>query len=257
LTDSPPPPSPAPAQTLELNRPRDLNALLTDSFSLYRHHFWTFLAVAFVVVVPVHAVVLGVGLGQFSGGFDSTPAPASTLVPALTRLLVVSPLISVMMLDALLAIAAGRKPGFAGTLQAGFDAFGRVFWPVLVAVLCMAGTLITVVIPLVLLVRWFFVPQIVVLDGKRGVDALRASWEHTRGFAWRVAGTVLVVQLLFYLAGALAATPLAALGRSLDSEAVALAATTLTEVLVVPAVGIFAALLYYDLRARQAALARS
>jgi membrane-anchored glycerophosphoryl diester phosphodiesterase (GDPDase) len=163
----------------------------------------------------------------------------------------------VMMLDALGTLAAGRKPGFAGTVQAGLDAFGRVFWPVLIAVLCMAGTLITIVIPLVLLVRWFFVPQIVVLDGKRGPEALRESWELTRGAAWRVAGIVFVVQLLFYLAGALAATPLAALGRSLDSEAVALAATTLTEVLVAPPVGIFAALLYYDLRSRKTALARS
>jgi hypothetical protein len=252
----PPPPSPIPGQALELDRPRDLNALLTDSFSIYRRHFWTLLAVAFVVVVPVHAIVLGIGLGQFSGGFDSTPAPASTLVPGLTRLLVVSPLIAVMMLDALIAMAAGRKPGFASTVQAGLDAFGRVFWPVLIAVACMGATLVTIVFPLVLLVRWFFVPQIVVLEDKRGVEALRASWELTRGFAWRVAGIVFVVQLLFYLAGALAATPLAALGRSLDSEAVALGATTLTEVLVAPPVGIFAALLYYDLRSRKAALAR-
>jgi hypothetical protein len=254
LTATPPTP---PGQTLELSRPRDLSALLTDSFSLYRRHFWTLLAVGFVVVVPVHAIVLGVGLGQFSGGYDSTPAPASTLVPGLTRLLVVSPLLAVMMLDALLAIADGRKPRVASTVQAGLDAFGVVFWPVLIAVLCMAGTLVTIVVPLVLLVRWFFVPQLVVLDKARGLDALRASWELTRGFAWRVAGIVFVVQLLFYLAGALAATPLAALGRSLDSEAVALGATTLTEVLVAPPVGIFAALLYYDLRSRKAALART
>jgi hypothetical protein len=246
LTVTPPPPG----QTLELNRPRDLNALLTDSFSLYRRNFWTLVAVGFVVVVPVHAIVLGVGLGQFSGGYDSTPAPASTLVPGLTRLLVVSPLIAVMMLDAVLAIAAGRKPRFGATVQAGLDAFGIVFWPVLISVLCIAGTLVTIVIPFVLLVRLFFVPQTVVLDKARGVEALRASWELTRGFAWRVAGIV------FYLAGALAATPLAALSRSVDSEAVALGATTLTEVLVAPPVGIFAALLYYDLRSRKAALAR-
>jgi hypothetical protein len=255
LTATPPPPSPA--EALELDRPRDLNALLTDSFSIYRHNFWRFLAIALVVVVPVNAIVLGVGLGQFSGGFDSTPAPAGAFVPRLTEFLVVTPLIAVMMLDALLALAAGRKPGIGGTLQAGLDAFGRVFWPVLITVLCIAATFITIVIPLVLLVRWFFVPQIVVLAEKRGTEALTASWELTRGFAWRAAGIVVAVELLFYLAAAFAATPLAALAQSLDSEAVWLAATTLTEVLVAPPVGIFAALLYYDLRSRKAALARS
>ncbi|MEA2469387.1 MAG: hypothetical protein QOE38_385, partial [Thermoleophilaceae bacterium] len=102
----------------------------------------------------------------------------------------------------------------------------------------------------------YFVPQVVVMEDRRGTEALRASWELTRGFAWRVAGIVLVVQLLFYLAAALVATPLAALGRSLDSDAVSLAATTLAEVLVAPPVGIFAALLYFDLRSRKGALAR-
>jgi hypothetical protein len=251
LTASPPGPA------LELDRPRDLSALLTDSFSLYRRHFWTLVAVAFVVVVPVHAIVLGVGLGQFSGGFDSTPAPASTLVPGLTRLLVVSPLVSVMMLDALIAISSGRRPAVGSTIQAGLDAFGRVFWPVLIAVACMAGTLFTIVLPLLFLVRWFFVPQIVVLEDKRGADALRASWELTRGFAWRVAGLVLIVHLLFELGGALIATPVAAIARSADSEALSLAATTLAETLVAAPLGIFAALLYFDLRSRQGALGRA
>ncbi|MEA2409495.1 MAG: hypothetical protein QOC77_56 [Thermoleophilaceae bacterium] len=253
MTATPTPPS---GPALALDRPRDLNALLTDSFSLYRRNFWTLLAVAIVVVVPVYAVVLGVGLGQFTGGFDSTPAPASTLVPWLAQLLVVTPLISVMMLDALRALAGGRRPRFASTVEAGLDAFGRVFWPVLIAVLCMALTLFTVILLPVLLVRLYFVPQVVVMEDRRGTEALRASWELTRGFAWRVAGIVLVVQLLFYLAAALVATPLAALGRSLDSDAVSLAATTLAEVLVAPPVGIFAALLYFDLRSRKGALAR-
>jgi hypothetical protein len=240
----------------DLTRTRDLNALLSDSFALYRRHFWTFLAISAAVVVPVNAIVLGLGLGQFTGDFDSTTTPAATLAPLLVRLLVVIPLITVMVLDALLEVSADRKPRAAKSIQAGLDAFTLVFWPVLIAVLCEAGTLITIVVPLVLLVRWFFVPQLVVVEGKRGPDALRASWELTRGFAWRVAGLVVVGQLVFLLAGALVATPVAALARSLDSEAVLLAANTLAEVLVAAPLGIFAALLYFDLRTRQGAPAR-
>jgi hypothetical protein len=245
----------APPDRADLNRPRDLSALLSDSFALFRRHFWTFLAVSVAVVVPVNAIVLGIGLGQFTGGYGSTPTPASTAVPALVRLLVVTPLVAVMVLDALLEIAAGRTPHAGKAIQAGLDSFTRVFWPVLIAVLCEAATLITVIVPFVLLVRWFFVPQVVVMENKRGADALRASWELTRGFAWRVAGLVLVVQLLFVLAGALVATPLAALAKSLNSEAVELAANTLAETIVAAPLGIFAALLYFDLRSRQAALA--
>jgi hypothetical protein len=240
----------------DLTRPRDLGGLLSDSFGLYRRHFWTFLAISTVVVVPVNAIVLGVGLGQFTGGFESTTAPASTAVPLLVRLLVVIPLVAVMVLDAVLEISAGRTPRAAKAIQSGLDAFTPVFWPVLIAVVCEAATLITIVVPLLLLVRWFFVPQVVVVEEKRGPEALRASWELTRGFAWRVAGLVVVGQLLFVLAGALVAAPLAALARSLDSEAVLLAANTLAEVLIAAPLAIFSTLLYFDLRSRHGALAR-
>ena len=239
-----------------LDRPRDLGALLSDSFSLYRRHFWTFLAMAVVIVVPVHAIVLGVGLGQFSGGYDSTDSPASALVPLLMQFLVVAPLVAVTVLHALKEIEAGEKPGFGRSIQGGLDAFTPVFWPVLIAVLCEIGVAITVIGLLVLLVRLFFIPQLVVLEKARGVEALRASWELTRGFGLRTAGLLVVGYFTYGFAGALVTTPLAALARSVDSEAVSLAAGTLGETLVAAPIGIFAALMYFDLRSRKAALAR-
>jgi hypothetical protein len=239
-----------------LDRPRDLGALLSDSFAIYRAHFWKFLAMAFVVVVPVHAIVLGLGLNQFTGDFDSTPPPESSIVPLLVQLLVVSPLVTVMALHAVQEVAAGRKPRAAESIQAGLDAFTVVFWPVLIAVLLEAATAVTVIGPLILLVRLYFVPQLVVLEGKRGADALRASWELTRGFAWRVAGLVIVALVLFQLVGALIASPLVALARSVDSEAVSLAGSTLGETLIAAPVAIFSALLYFDMRSRKAALER-
>lgn len=239
-----------------LDRPRDLGALLSDSFSLYRRHLWTFLAIAVVIVVPVHATVLGVGLGQFSGGYDSTKAPASAIVPTLMQFLVIAPLVAVTVLHAVQEIAAGERPHFGRSMQAGLDAFTPVFLPVLIAVLCEIGLAITVIGPLVLLVRLYFVPQLVVLERKRGVEALRASWELTRGFSWRTAGLLVVGYFAYGLAGALISTPLAALARSADSEAVSLAAGTLGEALVAAPIGIFATLLFFDLRSRKAALAR-
>jgi hypothetical protein len=245
----------APPDRVDLHRPRDLSALVSDSFNLYRRHFWTFLAIAVAVEVPVVSVVLGVGLGQFTGGYNSTPAPASALVPVFVRLLVVTPLVAVMVLDALVDISAGRKPHAGKAIQAGLDAFTRVFWPVLIAVLCEAVGLATVVLFFVFVVRWLFVPQVVVMEDRRGTEALRASWELTRGFSWRVAGLVLVVQLMFLLAGGLVAAPLAAVAKSLDSEAVQLAANTLADTVIAAPLGIFAALLYFDLRSRKGALA--
>ena len=244
----------SPPDRVDLNRPRDLNALLSDSFSLYRRHFWTFLAMSFVVVVPVYAVVFGVGLGQFKGGYDAGVPAAGAGVPILVEVLVVSPLVAVMVLHALREMAAGETPTAGRSIQAGLDAFAPVFWPVLIALACEALTLITIVVPLVLLVRWYFVPQLVVAEGKRGTEALRASWELTRGFAWRTAGLILVARILYALAGALLSTPIAILAKAVDSQAVSLAATALGETLIAAPLGIFAALLYFDLRSRQGAL---
>jgi hypothetical protein len=245
----------SPPDRVDLQRPRDLSALLSESLSLYRRHFLTFVAIAFVVVVPVYAAVFGIGLGQFTGGYDATPPSAAAPVPIIVQLLVVDPLVAAIVLHVLRGMAAGERPHAGRSIQAGLDVFAAVFWPVLIAFACEAGTVVTVIVPLVLLVRWYFVPQVVVAEGRRGTEALRASWEVTRGFAWRTAGFVVVGRVLYSLGGALLATPIAILAKAVDSQAVALAASTVGETLVAAPIGIFSALLYYDLRSRQGALA--
>ena len=244
-----------PPDRFDLHRPRDLNALLSESFLLYRRHFWTFLAIGVAVVVPVYAAVFGVGLGQFKGGYDASPPSAAAPLPVIVQVLVVDPLVAVMALHAVRERAAGERPHAGRSIQAGLDAFAVVFWPVLIAFACEVGTVVTIVVPLVLIVRWYFLPQAVVADGQRGTQALRASWELTRGFAWRTAGFILVARILFALAGALLATPIALVAKAVDSQAVSLGATVVAEAFAAPPLGIFAALLYFDLRSRQGALA--
>jgi hypothetical protein len=241
-----------PPDRVELNRPRDLNALLSDSFGLYRRHFWTFVAIGAAVVAPVYAIVFGVGLGQFKGGYNSGVPAAAAPVPILVQLLVIDPLVAVMALHAVREMANGQRPQAGRSIQAGLDAFAAVFWAVVIALVCEVAALIFAV---VLLVRWYFVPQVVVAEGRRGTDALRASWGLTRGFGWRTAGFVLVARLLYAFAGGLLSTPLGIVAKAADSQAVSLAATAFGALLVAAPLGIFSALMYFDLRSRQGALA--
>lgn len=239
-----------------LDRPRDLGGLLNDTLTLYGRHFLKFLAMALVAVVPVYAAVLGVGLEQFKGDFDSKLSPGEVAISSLVSFLVVGPLVAVMALHALRELADERRPGAGRSIVAGFDAFSIVFWPVLIALVGAASTFLLVIVPFVLLLRWFFVPQLVVVEGKRGTEALRASWELTRGQAWRAAGLIILAYALFRLGSALLATPIAIAGKEFDSAALGLAATTFADVLAAAPIGIFAALLYFDLKSRQAALRR-
>jgi hypothetical protein len=243
-----------PPDRVELNRPRDLNALLVDSLGIYRRHFWTFLAISAAAVVPVYAIVFGVGLGQFKGGYGKGLPSAAAPVPILVQVLVVNPLVAVMVLHAIREMASRGRPHPGRSIQAGLDVFAAVFWPVSIALVCEVGTLITVIVPLVLVVRWYFVPQLVLAEGRRGTEALRASWELTRGFGWRSAGLILVASFLYALAGGLLAQPIVAIAKSADSQAISLAATVFGETLVAAPLGIFFALLYFDLRSRQGAV---
>jgi hypothetical protein len=255
LTSNEPEP---PTGGFELEAPRDFGGLLSESFEIYRRNFLRFFVMAACVVVPVHAAVLGFGLKQFSGGYDSAQPSAAGWVPLAVQVLVVGPLMAVIALHAVQELAGGpRRPRVGASIQAGLDAFAVVFWPVVLAVLGEIAAIVTIIGIFVLVIRWYFVPQVVVVEGARGTQALRASWEVTRGFGWRTAGFLLVGNVVYGFAGALISTPVDVLARGVDSEAVGLASTTLGETLAAAPIGIFVALVYFDLRSRQRALVRS
>ena len=59
---------------------------------------------------------------------------------------------------------------------------------VIAAIGIAAGFVLLVIPGIYLAVRLFFVPQTVVIERARGLDALRASSDIVRGFWWRTFG---------------------------------------------------------------------
>lgn len=259
------------APRLDLTKPRELGPLLTDGVRLYFAHFLKFVAIAAAVVVPAELIVSGVGLGELTSGFDNKRPLLATLMPQAVQALVTTPLITAMTVFVLLDLAGGKQPSVRRSIQSGLDSFARVFVPVLAAVAVEALVTLALVVPLVLslntllvptlifpvilAVRWYFVAESVVVDRTRGLKALRGSWDLTRGFGWRVFGVVVLVYLAFGTAAALVGTPVFALAKSADSGALVLASRILQEVLAAPAIVLVSALLYFDLKARRTALA--
>jgi hypothetical protein len=243
----------------DLERPRDLGSLLRDGLRFYFQNFWRMLVIGALVVVPAQLIVSGIGLGQLSKGFDASPSTAEQVIPPVLTVLVITPLITAMCTYALL--------GEGQAIQRGLDVFAAIFWPVLIALAIEAlvaavvvvplavaagsAAVPTLLIPLYLLIRWYFVPQAVVVDDERGPGALRASWELTRGFTLRVVGVIFVSGLLLVLAGNVLVSPLYALAKSADSGALQLAGSIVGEVVTAPALALIAALLFFDLRARR------
>ena len=238
---------------IQLDRPRDITALFGDSLGVYFRHAFVFIALSAAVVVPVYLVVQGIGMEQFTASFDDSPSLAETAVPTVVRFLVVAPLITAICIYALRSVAEGGRPGAGESFVSGFEAFTPLFLAVLLAAVGIAAGLVLLILPgIYLAVRWFFVPQAVVLAGARGTQALVRSGEVVQGFWWRTLGLVVMVNVAALIPSIVLAAPFTALASSSDRAVWSMVGTIIADSVTTPFVALFSTFLYYDLRARRA-----
>jgi hypothetical protein len=237
---------------LTLARPRDVSALFSASLGVLVRNWWSFLAIAAAFVVPVELAISGVGLEQLSSDYDKSPSAGETILPALVSFLVTGPLVTATCVHALESVARGEGPRAGRSILNGLDAFAPVFAAICLAAAGIALGLVALIVPGVYLaVRWYFVPQAVVVEGRRGVAALQRSGELVTDNWWRVAGIVLLANLAATLPALIIQTPLNGVAESADREVVALAGRVVAEVITVPFIALISTLIYWDLRVRR------
>jgi hypothetical protein len=237
---------------LEPARPRDISALFADSIGVYARNAATFLALSAAVVVPVHLVVDGIGMEELTSGYDPSPRPLRAVIPTAMSFLVIAPLINAICIHALHAVADGRRPRARESLVAGFEAFAPIFFAVVIAGLGIALGLALLVLPgIYLAVRWYFVPQTVVIEDARAAAALRRSAALVRGSWWRTFGLIVMANLAAIVPAVLLMSPFEAIADSTDRALWSMIGAMATETVTAPFVALFATLLYYDLRARR------
>ncbi len=241
-------------ERLDLAQQRGIGDLLGDALRIYLRNFWTVFAIGLAVVLPVQVIVSGIGLEELTSGYRSTDNTAELLIPTIVSYLVVAPLIAAATIHLLRRLADGERPHAGASIQAGLDVFAPVFVAVLLAGLGTALGLVLLIVPGVYVaVRWFFIPQAIVIDKARSTDALRASWRFTNGFWLRTFGVIVLANLVAFLPASLLVLPLQALAESADRQVISLAGMILTESLTAPFVALVSTLLFYDIRARRAA----
>jgi hypothetical protein len=243
---------------IRLEQPRDVRALLRDSFTVYLRHFGTFLALGALVVVPSQVIVGGIGLEQLSADYDDTsPTWAETSIAAAVAYLVVAPLITAICVHALRSVAGGGSPGAREAIVKGFESFAPIFFAVLLAAAGIAIGLFLLIVPGVyLFVRWYFVPQAVVLEGARNAAALRASSRLVAGAWWRTFGLVVLVNVLVALVIVVLGAPFTLLADTTDRALWALSGQIVATSVTQPFIALFSTFLYYDLRERKRAAHR-
>jgi hypothetical protein len=199
----------------------------------------------------VQFIVSGIGLGQLTDDYSSSARAGEQLIGLAELYLVIAPLVTAMVVHALLAVADGRSPRPGAAILSGLEAFRPVFGAVVIAAAGVILGLFFLVVPGVwLFVRWAFVPQAVVLDGRRGTQALQRSAELVDGSWWRVLGISLFAGLAAAVPTALISIPVDAWAKSADSEAISLAGQVVASALFTPFQVLMVTLLYFDLLAR-------
>ena len=240
--------------SIDLRRPRDLSALLGDGFGTYFRNFGTFVAIAAVVVVPVELILSGIGLRELWAHYDRHPSLAAQLLPAIVNWLITTPLVTAMTIYALLDLGEGRPPDARRAISRGLEVFAPLFAAVALAGIGIVAGLAVLIVPgIFLAVRWYFVAATVVVEGKRGGEALQRSWDLVRGSGWRVLGILIITALAIGAATGLLQAPFNAGARGANEAFIQLIGVMVTQTLATPASAVIATLLYFDLRARKEA----
>lgn len=237
----------------DLGRSRDVGELFTDSGGIYARHLGLLLLIGLAVCAPVQLVVTGIGLEELTSGYRGEEPIARTAISAVVSFFVVTPLITAATIFVLRAVEKGEKPRPGPAVQGALDVFTPLFLAVLIATAGILLGLLALILPGVYLaVRWYFVTQVVVIEGKRGLEALTRSAAVSQDAFWRTLGILLLANLLAAIPSILVLTPLTAVAESADRQAVLLVGEIATESLTTPFVAVVATLLFYDLGVRRA-----
>jgi hypothetical protein len=213
------------------------------------------LAIAAVVVVPFTLLQYLIGDQVRTRGEETANGVVETATWAVGTAGLVAALAGVVMFlvltgaitRAVAAEVAGEDPGVEQSYRFGFHRFWSVLLvSVLVGLATIAGLILFVIPGIYIGVRLCVSIEALVVEGRRGTQAMGRSWELVGGHWWHAFGTLLVAALLTGLVNALITAPFS--GTSWFVQAVVAAVAT---VVTLPYGVLVGVLLYLDLRARK------
>ena len=239
-----------------LPRPMGIGEILSTAFGFYQRHWRTLLAIAAVVVVPFTLLqylfgdqIRTRGEETANGVVVETASWAvgiAGLVTALAALLMFLVLTGAIT-RAVAAEVVGEDPGVEQSYRFGFHRLGSVLLVSVLVGLATVGGLILLVIPGIYIgVRLAVSIEALVVEGRRGTQAMGRSWELVGGHWWHAFGTLLVAGLLTGVVNSLITLPVGDTSWFVQGL-VAAVATVVT----LPYGVLVGVLLYLDLRARK------
>jgi hypothetical protein len=243
--------------------PKTVGEILSAAFNLYKANASQLILVVAVVVVPLSligalfsSVVFAPDRIPSSGGaveFDYAGRSfgASLLVGAIGALIAV--LISAVLQAAILRAAAQATIGDPVDVQASYRYGFKRLWSVilvslLVGLIVAAGIILLIVPGIIFYVLLSVSIPVLIVEGRRGTEAMGRSWNLVKGHFWHALGVIVVAALIVGVVSGI----IGAIGGS--NWAVRWIFTAIAQILTVPFASLVSVLLYLDLRARSETL---
>jgi hypothetical protein len=235
--------------------PRGIREILSAAFQLYRRSWRTLVAVAAVVVVPLTLLQYLIGHWVRTHGQQLQDQVVSTSFWAAASASLLAALVGLLLYQVLTGAitrtiateVTGQDLGLEQSYRFGFARLGPVLVvSILVGLATLVGLVVFIIPGIYIGVRLAVSIQALVIEGRRGTDAMRRSWDLVGGHWWRAAFTLLVAALLTGVVNAVITAPFSAGAWFIQAVAAAVA-TTVT----LPYGALVGVLLYLDLRARK------
>jgi hypothetical protein len=236
-------------QAIDLGRERSVGEILRTALDMYRRYPLLFATLAVGVIAPYELARLAVtGDGPLGSGGSGN---AGTLIVfELVYYALVGPLISALHVHAVIEIGAGRRPRIGPVALQGLRVLAVVAAAEIIAGILIALGFVALIIPgIVLGLRWSVVAQTAAVDHEGWLPALRRSAKLAAGNYGHIFRVLISIGLLTFLISAFAA---AATGGGHSTSVAAVLVGIVVYTLIASFAALTLAVLYFDLRAREA-----
>ena len=262
-TPPPPPPPPGTPPGAGGMRPRTLGEILSAAFDIYKANVSKLIVIVAVVVVPLSflgAVLVQVlagsneetvmVLGQPTTVSDRTFAAfvVGSIIGAIVAVIISAVLQAAMMRAAALA-TIGDPVDVSDSYRWGLKRFGSVLLVAFLVGITVAVGFVLLIIPGIIFLTFFSVSiPALVIENRRGTDAMKRSWELAKGHFWHVLGVIIVAAIITGVVSSVVGS----FGGSNWFGSWIFSA--IAQIITAPFSALVSVLLYLDLRARKEAL---
>lgn len=264
-------PSPKPVPDL---REMGVGQLLDASIRLYLRHWKTFVAISALFMVPLAALSAlsqaylfkEVGATPFSDPeavptFQDFAGAVGPLAVVGLLSLLITPLLIGALAWAASKIYLGEIPEIGEIVSFTFSRFGPLLLVSILSGLAVAGGFLLFIIPgIIFYLRLVFSPITLVVEDKRGRQALGRSWALSKGSLGKIFGIVFLTFLISAIVQGIIGFPFGAAGAFFLSQGgvgsgsfLGFLGDALAGTLVTPFNTIALVLLYFDMRIRKEA----